>query len=227
LCNVKVISAFVKPAPLALSELLPPAPSQNLAALQDINANLPSEVLLARPDILQAEHQLQSANANIGAAPAAFCPRVALTTPLGIGSDALSGLLRSGSLGWLFTLQLSLPIFDVGSNRANLKVAKVDRDIAVARYEKAIQTGFQEVVDALAQGGTIDDQLAAHQSLTDADSENYRLSLARYRKGVDSYLNVLDSQRALFSAQQNLIGTRLTRLTNLVTLYKVLGGGGE
>ncbi len=211
-------------APLS-SERLPTALSQNLAALQDLTPDLPSEVLLTRPDILQAEHLLKAANANIGAARAAFFPRIALTTSLGTGSNALSGLFQSGSMGWLFTPQLSLPIFDAGSNRANLEVAKVDRDIAVAGYEKAIQIAFREVADALAQRGTIDDQLAAQQSLTDADAESYRLSQARYRKGVDSYLTVLDSQRALYSAQQNLIGTRLTRLANLVTLYKVLGGG--
>ncbi len=209
---------------LPLSEVLPTVSSQNLATLQDLTPDLPSEVLLTRPDILQAELQLKAANANIGAARAAFFPRIALTTSVGTGSNALSGLFQSGSMGWLFTPQLSLPIFDSGRNRANLEVAKVDRDIAVAGYEKAIQIAFREVVDALAQRGTIDDQPAAQQSLTDADAESYRLSQARYRKGVDSYLTVLDSQCALYSAQQNLIGTRLTRLANLVTLYKVLGG---
>ena len=118
-----------------------------------------------------------------------------------------------------------MPIFDAGSNAANLKVAEVDRNIAVARYEKAIQTAFREVADSLAQLGTIDEQLAAQQSLTDATAESHKLSQARYDMGVDSYLQVLDSQRSLYSAQQNLIGTRLLRLTNLVTLYKVLGGG--
>jgi multidrug efflux system outer membrane protein len=137
----------------------------------------------------------------------------------------LAGLFTSGSLVWKVAPQISLPIFDGGSNRANLKVAKVDRDIAVAQYEKAIQTAFREVADAFALRGTIDDQLAAQKSLTDATAESYRLSLARYEKGVDSYLNVLDSQRSLYGSQQNLINVRLARLLNLATLYKVLGGG--
>ena len=183
-------------------------------------------MLLRRPDILQAENLLKGANANIGAARAAFFPRITLVSSVGFGSDDLGGLFSSsGSFVWKFAPQISLPIFDAGSNRANLKVAEVDRDIAVAQYEKAIQTAFREVADALAQRGTIDDQVAAQQSLTDATAESYRLSQARYEKGVDSYLEVLDSQRSLYSAQQNLISVRLARLTNLVTLYKVLGGG--
>ena len=211
-------------APVSV-ENLPSALSEELTALQDISPGLPSEVLLNRPDILQAEHLLKGANANIGAARAAFFPRIALTTSIGSGSNELSGLFQSGSTSWLFTPQLTLPIFDAGSNRANLQVAQADRDIAVAQYEKAIQTAFREVADTLAQRGTIDDQLAAQQSLTDANAESYRLSQARYQKGVDSYLNVLDSQRSLYSSQQSLITVRLSRLANLVNLYKVLGGG--
>ncbi len=188
---------------------------------------LPSDVLLHRPDILQAENLLKGANANIGAARAAFFPRITLVSHVGFGSDELGSLFDSGAFVWRFAPQISLPIFDAGSNQANLKVAEVDRDIAVARYEKAIQTAFREVADALAQRGTIDEQLAAQQSLTDATAESYRLSQARYDKGVDSYLSVLDSQRSLYGAQQGLITVRLTRLTNQVTLYKVLGGGGD
>ena len=207
------------------ADTLPSALSEKLTALQDVSPGLPSEVLLHRPDILQAEHLLKGANANIGAARAAFFPRIALTTSIGSGSNELAGLFQSGSMSWLFTPQLSVPIFNSGATKANLQVAKVDRDIAVAQYEKAIQTAFREVADALAQRGTIDDQLAAQQSLTNANSESYRLSQARYQKGVDSYLNVLDSQRSLYSSQQSLITVRLSRLTNLVTLYKVMGGG--
>ena len=166
-------------------------------------------------------------NANIGAARAAFFPRITLVSSVGVGSDELSGLFKSGSGAWAFAPQIVLPIFDAGSRWASLKVAEVDRDIAVARYEKAIQTAFREVADSLAQRGTIDDQVAAQQSLTDATAMSYRLSQARYEKGVDSYLNALDSQRSLYDAQKGLIATRLTRLQNLVTLYKVLGGGGE
>ena len=207
------------------SDLLPVALSETLTALKDPKPGLPSDVLLSRPDILQAENLLKGANANIGAARAAFFPRITLVSSIGLGSDDLGGLFKGGSFVWKFAPQISLPIFDAGSNRANLKVAEVDRDIAVAQYEKAIQTAFREVVDALAQRGTIDEQVAAQQSLADATAESYRLSQARYGKGVDSYLNVLDSQRSLYSAQQNLISARLSRQANLVTLYKVLGGG--
>ncbi len=207
------------------AELLPAALTETLTALKDLQPGLPSDVLLARPDILQAEHLLKGANANIGAARAAFFPRITLVSSVGLGSDSLSGLFKSGAFVYQVAPKISLPIFDAGSNRANLKVAEVDRDIAVAQYEKAIQTAFREVADALAQRGTIDDQVKAQQSLTDAIAESYRLSGERYKKGVDSYLQVLDSQRSLYSAQQNLIGVRLSRLTNLVTLYKVLGGG--
>ncbi|PLX71062.1 MAG: multidrug transporter [Desulfuromonas sp.] len=207
------------------ADLLPVALTSQAAALQDLAPGLPSTVLLARPDILQAEHRLQAANANIGAARAAFFPRIALTSSVGTGSDQLSGLFQSGSWAWLFVPQMTLPIFDAGSNRARLNVANLDRDIALAQYEMAIQSAFREVADALAQRGTIDQQLEAQQSLADADAESYRLSQARYQQGVDSYLNVLDSQRALYNARQDLIVTRLARLTNLATLYKALGGG--
>jgi multidrug efflux system outer membrane protein len=206
-------------------ELLPHALSETLTSLKDLAPGLPSAVLLGRPDILQAESRLRGANANIGAARAAFFPRIALTSSAGLGSDQLSGLFSGGSGMWSFVPQISLPIFNAGANRANLKVAKVDRDIALAQYEKAIQTAFREAADALVQLATVDDQLAAQQSLADATAESLRLSAARYERGVDSYLAVLDSQRALYVARQNLIGTRLSRLTNLATLYKVLGGG--
>ena len=207
------------------ADLLPPSLSETLTVLKDLSPGLTSDALLSRPDILQAESLLKGANANIGAARAAFFPRITLVSSIGLGSDDLGRLFKSGAFVWKFAPQISLPIFDAGSNQANLTVAQVDRDIAVAQYEKAIQSAFREVADALAQRGTIDDQLEAQRSLTDATSESYRLSQARYEKGVDSYLNVLDSQRSLYGAQQNLITARLARLTNLVTLYKVLGGG--
>ncbi|MBW4056147.1 MAG: AdeC/AdeK/OprM family multidrug efflux complex outer membrane factor [Proteobacteria bacterium] len=206
-------------------DLLPTALSKTLTALKDVAPGLPSDVLLRRPDILQAEGQLKAVNANIGAARAAFFPKITLVSSIGFGSDDLAGLFKPGSFAWKFAPQITLPIFDGGANRANLKVAEVDRDIAVAQYEKAIQTAFREVADAMAQRGTIDEQLAAQQSLANATSESYRLSQARYDKGVDSYLVVLDSQRFLYSAQQNLIAVRLARLVNQMTLYKVLGGG--
>jgi len=209
------------------ADLLPAALSDTLTAVKDLQPGLPSDVLLRRPDILQAEDLLKGANANIGAARAAFFPRITLVSSVGLGSDDLGGLFKGGSFVYRVAPQISIPIFQGGANRANLKVAEVDRDIAVAQYEKAIQTAFREVADALALQGTINDQVAAQHSLTDATSESYRLSQARYEKGLDSYLNVLDSQRSLYSAQQGLISVRLARLTNLVTLYKVLGGGSE
>jgi multidrug efflux system outer membrane protein len=209
------------------AELLPPSLTATLAPLKEVVPGLPSDVLLQRPDILQAEGELKGFNANIGAARAAFFPRITLVSHVGYGSDELGSLFNSGAFVYKVAPQISLPVFDGGSNQANLAVALVDRDIAVAQYEKSIQTAFREVADALAQRGTIDEQLAAQQSLTDATAESHKLSRARYEKGVDGYLQVLDSQRSLYGAQQNLIGTRLTRLANQVTLYKVLGGGGQ
>ncbi|NTU43034.1 MAG: AdeC/AdeK/OprM family multidrug efflux complex outer membrane factor, partial [Nitrospirales bacterium] len=193
------------------AELLPQALSDRLTSLREIGAGLPSETLLRRPDILQSENLLRAANANIGAARAAFFPRISLTGSVGTAGSELSGLFSSGSFVWSFAPQVSLPIFNAGSTQANLQVAETDRDIAVAQYEKAIQTAFREVADALAQRGTIDDQVSAQQSLTDATAESYRLAQARYEKGVDSYLAVLDSQRSLYSAQQDLIAVRLLR----------------
>jgi multidrug efflux system outer membrane protein len=207
------------------ADYLPHTLSENVTAVKDLPPGLPSEVLLLRPDILQAEHQLKAFNANIGAARAAFFPRITLVSSVGFGSKDLANLFNSGAFVWKFAPNITLPIFDAGANKAGLEAAEADRDIAVAQYEKAIQTAFREVADALAQQGTIEDQLKAQSSLTEATAESYRLSLARYERGIDSYLNVLDSQRSLYNAQQGLISVRLSRLTNLVTLYKTVGGG--
>ncbi|BEP64966.1 efflux transporter outer membrane subunit (plasmid) [Variovorax sp. V213] len=211
------------------AELLPQAlPAGEAAAaspLATIPPGLPSDLLQRRPDILQAERDLRAANANIGAARAAFYPRISLTASAGSSSASLSNMFTGGSRSWSFAPQISLPIFDGGANRANLDIARTDRDIYVAQYEKAIQTAFREVSDALAQRSTLGRQLDAQQSLVDATAESYRLSDARFKRGVDSYLSVLDAQRSLYTAQQNLIGTRLSRFTNLVTFYKTLGGG--
>ena len=203
--------------PQALSAIKP---------LPDVSAGMSSEVLLRRPDILQAENLLKGANANIGAARAAFFPRITLTTAIGSASGQLSGLFGPGSAVWSYAPQVVLPVFDARTWSA-LKVTKVDRDIAVAQYEKAIQSAFREVSDALAQRGTLGDQLAAQQSLVEASAKTYALSNARYEKGIDIYLNVLDAQRSLYGAQQGLIAIRLARLANQVKLYAVLGGGAE
>jgi outer membrane protein, multidrug efflux system len=203
-----------------------PAELGEVMALKDFTPGLPSEVLLRRPDILQAENLLKAANANIGAARAALFPRITLTTSIGTTSDQLSGLFKSDSNTWLFAPQVVVPIFDARTWSA-YDVANVDREISLTQYEKAIQVAFREVADALAQRGTLGDELEAQQSLVYASAESYRLSDARYARGIDNYLSVLDAQRSLYSAQQGLIAIRLARLTNLVTLYKVLGGGGE
>ena len=192
---------------------------------KDVSPGISSDVLLGRPDILQSENLLKAANANIGAARAAFFPRIALTAAAGTSSSELSGLFRAGSSVWVFAQQIDLPIFDAGSRWANLKAAQADRDIYLAQYEKTIQVAFREVADALARRGTVGDQIAAQEALVGAWADAYRLSDARYIKGIDSYLGVLDAQRSLYASQQGLIILRLARLTNLVTLYKVLGGG--
>ena len=204
-----------------------PAELDAVTPPKDISAGLSSEPLLRRPDILQAENQLKAANANIGAARAAFFPRIALTTSIGTSSMELSDLFKTASGVWAFAPQITVPIFDAGSRWASLKVAKADRDIYLAQYEKAIQTAFREAADALAQRGTVGDQIAAQESLVQASQDTYSLSNARYMKGIDSYLAVLDAQRSLYAARQGLISLRLARLNNLVALYKILGGGGR
>lgn len=203
--------------------LLPSAMDPD-AVLRDISVELPSEVLLGRPDIMQAEDQLKAANAYIGVARAAFFPSITLTTSVGSASPELSHLFTAGAETWLFMPQVNMPIFDPRTWAA-LKGVKAEREIALAQYEKAIQAGFREVADALAQRGTIGEQISAQVALVEATSEAYRLADARYQRGIDSYLTVLDAQRSLYAAQLVLIGLRLERLGNLVTLYKVLGGG--
>lgn len=194
--------------------------------LRDVSPGTSSEVLLRRPDILQAENMLKAANANIGAARAAFFPRISLTTVIGTASGDLSGLFKSGSFVWNYAPQVILPIFDARI-WSGLKASKVEREIAVAQYERAIQGAFREVADALARRGTLGDQMQAQQSLLDATAITYRLSNARYQKGIDIYLNVLDAQRSLYSAQQGFIAIRLAKLVNQVRLYAVLGGGSD
>lgn len=206
-------------------ELLPTGDLQEVTQLASIPAGLPSDLLQSRPDVQEAERTLRAANANIGVARAAFFPSISLTASGGSASSTLSGLFKGGSGAWTFVPQINLPIFDGGVNRANLEIAKTNRDIAVAQYEKAVQTAFREVADALATRGTLDQRLAAQQALVAASQKSYNINEARYNKGADTYLNALVSQRALYSAQQTLITTRLAKTSNAVTLYKVLGGG--
>lgn len=194
-------------------------------AMAPLPAGLPSELLTRRPDIRQAEQQLIGANANIGAARAAFFPRISLTTQAGTASGELSGLFKSGSWGFSIAPSLLLPIFDAGRNQANLDSAQASRGIAIAQYEKAIQTAFREVSDALAGQATLGEQAQAQQLQAEAESARLQLADLRYRNGVSSYLDLLDAQRSLFAAQQAVVQVRLAQLQNQVSLYKALGGG--
>ena len=196
-----------------------------VAAMKDVEPGLPSDLLLRRPDISQAEHELKSASANIGAARAAFFPRISLTAAAGIASSDLTNLFKPAAGTWNLAPQAVLPIFDYGTRQANYRIAEVQRDMAVAGYEKAIQTAFREVSNSLALRVTLVAQQDAQQSLVNTLEEAYRLSEARYKGGIDSYLTVLVAQRSLFAAQQILVVFHQQRLNNLVTLYKVLGGG--
>jgi multidrug efflux system outer membrane protein len=197
--------------PVDLSSVTPPS---------EISPGLSSETLLNRPDIVAAEHRLKGAYAFIGAARAAFFPRISLTTSIGTASAELSGLFKSGSGAWNFAPQIILPIFDARTWAA-LRVTKADRKIILTQYEKAIQTAFREVADSLAVQGTINQQVSAQQSLVNAVAETYRLSNIRYTNGIDSYLAVLVAQRSLYGQQQVLIALRLVRFANQVRLYAV------
>ena len=204
---------------------LPTSQPLDAELLSQVPAGLPSDLLQRRPDILEAEHLLKAANANIGAARAAFFPSISLTANAGSLSPDLSGLFGGGSGTWLFQPQISLPIFNAGSLRASLDYSKIQKDIGVARYEQSIQTAFQEVADGLAARQTYQRQLQAQRDLVEANQDYYRLAERRYRIGIDSNLTFLDAQRSLFSAQQALITDRLAQLTSEVNLYKARGGG--
>ena len=212
---------------LLLGQALPEWPAVparvSAIALADVPAGVPSEVLLRRPDVAQAEQQLVAANASIGAARAAFWPRITLTASAGTASTQLSDLFKDGA--WSFAAQLLQPIFDAGRNRANLAVAEVQRDIAVAQYERAIQAAFRDVADALAGRATLDDQVRATQAQADAEQARYRLSELRFRNGVSSSLELLDAERSLFAVQQAVVQTQLAFLQNRVSAYRALGGG--
>jgi multidrug efflux system outer membrane protein len=204
-------------------ELLP-ADLAGVKPLKEISPGLSSDVLLERPDVLASEHQLKAANANIGAARAAFFPSIALTTGIGTASADLSGLFKGGSGTWSFIPQISIPIFDPRVWSA-YEFTKVEREIALTQYEKTIQEAFKEVADALAVRGTVNQRIDAQKSLVEAFEASYQLSNKRYMKGIENYLSVLDAQRSLLNAQQGLILLQLLQLNNHVTLYKVLGGG--
>jgi multidrug efflux system outer membrane protein len=197
----------------------------SLTGVAALPPGVPSEVLLVRPDVIAAEHLLRSTNANIGAARAAFFPSITLTGTVGYASDELSALFDGGTGTWSFVPRVNVPIFQGGRLRANLGVATADRDIALAQYEKSIQSGFREVADGLALTEALAGQRVARAAAVEAATEADRLSRARYEAGRDSYLVLLESQRTLYLAQQTLIETQLAEQVNRVTLYKALGGG--
>ena len=196
------------------------------AWLADVPIGLSSNVLLSRPDVLEAEHNLKASHANIGSARAAYFPSITLTTNAGLGSSTLSGLFSGGtSTIWSFVPSISLPIFDAGVRDAKMDYAKAKRELYLASYEETIQTAFKEVAFSLARRATIFEQYKAQEELVEANANSYTLYNMRYQKGVDTYLNALLAQRALYSAEQTLINVRLEELGNRVTLYRVLGGG--
>ncbi len=205
--------------------LLPQAEVTEVASVRPLPAGMPGDVLLRRPDVMAAEHVLLSANANIGAARAAFFPSISLTGSIGSASSELSGLFDSGTRVWSFIPKLNLPIFQGGKLRANLGMATADRDIALAQYERAIQSGFREAADALALNESLDAQLSSQQALVAAAEQAQRLSQARYDAGLDSFLTLLDARRTAYTARQSLVSTQLAQQSNQVALYKVLGGG--
>ncbi|MCB1957935.1 MAG: efflux transporter outer membrane subunit [Rhodocyclaceae bacterium] len=210
-----------------ITEALLPASLDDTGSTQlaGVPAGLSSELLTRRPDVMQAERSLQAANANIGAARAAFFPTISLTASAGTSSASLDRLFEAGQRSWSFVPSISLPIFNAGALAASLDVAELQRDIGVATYEQAIQSAFREVADSLADRATIAERVAAGESLVAAARQGFELSEARTRNGVDSYLTQLDAQRTLYSAEQELIATRLAEASSRVTLYKVLGGG--
>lgn len=205
--------------------LLPERFTPDVSGVTALPAGLPSDVLLNRPDVRAAEYRLLAANANIGAARAAFFPSIRLTAGIGSISPELSGLFDDGTGFWSIMPRITLPIFQGGRLRAALGVATADRDIALADYERSIQTGFREVADALALSATLAQQVQAQEALVEAAARAQELSEARYRAGRDSYLNLLDAQRTLYSARQSLVATQLAEQNNRITLYRVLGGG--
>jgi outer membrane protein, multidrug efflux system len=205
--------------------LLPAGLGTQDYSIAALPGGLDSKILLNRPDVVQAEDQLKAQNANIGAARAAFFPTISLTAAAGTASTALGGLFTGGSWAWNGSGGIAQTLFDFGRNKANLDYAKASRDAAVATYEKAVQTAFREVSDALAQRGTIDEQVSARDARVTAAGRAATLAEARYQNGIDSFLTTLDAQRTLYTARQSLVTTRLARGTNLVTLYRTLGGG--
>lgn len=216
---------FLTGSPERLQLGAAPTDLDSVVRLADIPSAVPSSVLLSRPDIRAAEHAIRAANGSIGAARAAFFPRIVLTGTAGTASADLSNLFSSGTGAWSFLPRLDLPIFDFGARQANLDLAEVRRDIRINQYERSIQAGFREVADALVARSRYVDQLNAQEDLVEEAERTHTLSSYRYETGIDSFLQVLDAQRTLFNAQQSLLATRAAQQLNLVQLYRSLGGG--
>lgn len=210
-----------------ISRLVPESTTTSPLLLQDVSPGVPSELIERRPDILASEHRLRARNADIGAARAAFFPRITLTGFLGSSSSELSGLFESGSRAWNFMPSLSVPIFAGGRNRANLDLAQVRKESAIAEYEGVIQTAFREVADALAATDTLRREEAARRALADASQASLILARARYEAGVDSHLRYLDAQRAGFENEMGYIDVAIQRQLALVDLFRAMGGGWE
>jgi NodT family efflux transporter outer membrane factor (OMF) lipoprotein len=204
---------------------LPDSSLASVALTTALPRGVTSKTLQQRPDVRAAEHQLEGANANIGALRAAFFPTISLTTTIGTASTELNGLFQTGSRIWTFVPQITLPIFNAGRNRANLTVGERNQQILLAQYEKTVQTAFREVADVLVQREGLKAQIEAQKSLTDAAAAAFQLADARFKNGVDSYLVVLDAQRTLYTAEQSLITLQLNDAASQLTLYKVVGGG--
>jgi len=197
---------------------------QAFGTIAPVSPGLDSYVLLRRPDVIQAEYQLRSADANIGAARAALFPRITLTGLLGFASSALLKLFTGGAFGWSAGANASYTIFQAGAGHANLRLTQAQQRAAVATYQGTIQTAFRDVSDALARRGTINDEIAARQRQQAATADTYLLTEARYRAGIDPFLTVLDAQRSYYAAQQTLVSIKLTAAQNIVTTYQAIGG---
>jgi multidrug efflux system outer membrane protein len=206
------------------AKLLPASIDEAAPTVAELPAGLDSYVLLRRPDVLEAEYQLRAANAQIGAARAALFPKISLTGLLGFASTSLLKLFSAGAFGWSAGADATYTIFNAGAGKANVRLTEAQRAAALSTYQKAIQTAFREVADALARRGTIDDELSARQRQQAAAADVYLLTEARYRNGIDSFLNSLDAQRSYYSAQQILVQAKLTAAQNRIDLYQALGG---
>ena len=207
------------------SNLLPTPSVTNITNQQIFNAGLPSELLRYRPDVLQAEYNLKAAGANIEVARASYFPSISLASSVGVSSGSLNDLFSSGSVGWSFGPNISVPIFDAGSLDANYDVARIEREQTLAAYESSIQTAFREVSDVLATRATLGDQIDAQYRLQDNYEQTYNIANARFKAGISNYLDVLDAQRSLFSTQQGILNLELQKIISQIQLYQVLGGG--